>query len=692
MNPWREQNEPSRFVKQVLFSRIALEPVDEELPLEPNGMVSINDVEEDLLSRVEGEGSSNPFSRVRAEQFKDDKLLARAFAEPMSSVYSLVKSLSPTVILGGRGSGKTTILKSMTPEILLIRYNKNSLRELKAQGINYFGFYFKLESGSLSIHDNDTITSVILRNNPDSYTSQNYSKIFEQVERREFLDPMIRGGVLRCRHISLQEMNLKILKAIIEYLQSVNDQGQRFMSISRSEESRVVEEILSLFGIFDDSPKNFGTLLRVIDAELSKISRYLQEVVFSYLNKQEASWVPTTADFLDTAIGKLVHKIEELDGIQFYLLFDEFENLMWFQQEIINEWVKTSSNFTVKVASKNNGIYSSDTIERQSLQQGHDIHTVQLDYDLTDVRDFSEYKDLLKRLSTNLLRIAGYRCTDIQYILSDPDFIEVPEEQIRAEIKHIRQTRRLKFSEDNFKKYKEKLEIAAVFRILRKEKRLKTYHGLSIFAYLSSGIIRAFLNLAGMAINFAEESKLNMSRDFHIPAETQSRAAFIVSKVWLERVPKQYNFGRNGSKMYELILDIGEILRRKLLKDPNEPETLAISIRNPDLLEDPSFSDLRHLLDKAVRESLLMERIESDTPLPKDPLKNKTRDFSLNRIYAPVLRLSYRTRWRGFKLRTEEFARLIDHSERDRTKLMLLNRAPGRGIEDDSSLDDFGGD
>jgi len=79
---------------------------------------------DNLISKIEGKESPNPFRRVRAEYFHNNyPLLASVFAEPEKEKYDMIQGENPIIIFGGRGSGKTMILKSLTPEILALRYN-----------------------------------------------------------------------------------------------------------------------------------------------------------------------------------------------------------------------------------------------------------------------------------------------------------------------------------------------------------------------------------------------------------------------------------------------------------------------------------------------------------------------------------------------------------------------------------------
>ena len=108
----------------------------------------------ELLTKVESAESKNPFRRVRAEYFHDDyNLIGLAFAEPEREKYEMLQEPKPIIIFGGRGSGKTMLLKSLIPDALFARLKIKSFAEARAKGINFLSVYFKLKKGSLLIYD-----------------------------------------------------------------------------------------------------------------------------------------------------------------------------------------------------------------------------------------------------------------------------------------------------------------------------------------------------------------------------------------------------------------------------------------------------------------------------------------------------------------------------------------------------------
>jgi len=74
-----------------------------------------------------------------------------AFAEPEKEKYDMIQEPKPILIFGGRGSGKTMILKSLIPEVIISRLNVSTFQDARKRGINFFGIYFRLKKGKTLI-------------------------------------------------------------------------------------------------------------------------------------------------------------------------------------------------------------------------------------------------------------------------------------------------------------------------------------------------------------------------------------------------------------------------------------------------------------------------------------------------------------------------------------------------------------
>jgi hypothetical protein len=673
---------PIKEVKSVIIPAMKGFKFYEDYDRELYSLVSVLNKEQkddpkELLSKVEGAELGNPFRRVRAEHFHEDyKLIASAFAEPETEKYDIIREPKPIVIYGGRGSGKTMILKSLLPEVIISRYKVNTFEQAKIKGLQFFSIYFRLKRGSLLIYDYHPIVEMGFLKTKIPYDYELYKTLIEKAKKNHSDDePVLTAGITAAWVVSLNELNLKVIATTLDNI--VDLQNKQILKISRECEEKIVYQIVQKLDETKElTTKSFHDLSAYIYLEIKKIERYLQSLALPFANPA-VNWCQTGLELLDDVYKIITECIPDLKGVSIYLLFDELENLRPFQQIIINEWIKTAQNFTVKVASKFNGMYTPMTQQGQPLQDGQDYFTFVLDYDLFDPKKSSVYQNLLLQISKKLLEIEGYKETDLRKQLQGLTEPELPPELVNKEIEEIRRYAGLEFSSDKLEEYRNKMDLAATFRLLRKRERIdgrtskkKMYAGFETYAYLSSGIIRIFLNLVGMAFYKAAGEGINVKDGHPIPAEHQSWAAYTVSKAWLEKIP--VNLEENGETMYQFIVDIGSILRERLLHNSSEPETLTISVKDPSNLKPDSL--LSMLLEHSVMESILYERLMTSSMKPK--LAEKiAKEYSLNRIYSPVLEVSYRPRWpRGSEFSIDELASLINPEERDDTRKKLQKR------------------
>ncbi|MFX1538409.1 MAG: hypothetical protein ACFFDI_29815, partial [Promethearchaeota archaeon] len=167
--------------------------------------------------------------------------------------------------------------------------------------------------------------------------------------------------------------------------------------------------------------------------------------------------------------------------------------------------------------------------------------------------------------------------------------------------------------------------------------------------------------------------KVNVKGGERIPARCQTWAANIVSIAWLDRIRGVYDMHQHGEKTYQLVLDLGDIFRERLLNHLTEPETITISIQHPLNLRARVCSALKQILNDGTKESVFYERKQSMKP--KTPLASQTKEYVLNRVYAPVLGSSYRPRWpRAVSLTTNDLLGLLDENKRPQTKQKLLKQ------------------
>jgi len=425
----------------------------------------------ELLTKVESAESKNPFRRVRAEYFHDDySLLGLAFAEPEKEKYEMLQESKPVIIFGGRGSGKTMILKSLIPDALFARLNVKTFKEARENGVNFLSVYFRLKKGSLLLYDDHPVLEMGFQKTGISKDYELYKRLMDKLRRNEIKDePILTAGINAAWAISLNELNLKVLKTIIQTLGRL--QGKSFIEINRKIEEALASQIFfKLTGQEDNRIKTFDDLQRFLDQELQKIDLYSQNLAIPFTTPV-VNWCRPGLEFLDDTCEIITSNIPDLNKVRFFLLFDEFENLRPFQQIIINEWIKTAHNFSIKLTAKFEGMYTRETNQLgQPLQDGQDYFTYELDYDLCDEKKKALYQNLLLQISQKLLTIEDYAEKDVSKLLEISKERELPQKLIDNEIKNIRTTAGLNFLPEKINDYRNKLEIAAIFRLLRKGK------------------------------------------------------------------------------------------------------------------------------------------------------------------------------------------------------------------------------
>ena len=657
-----------------------------------------------LLSKIESPESRNPFRMVRAEFFRENyALLAKVFATPEKEKYDLLLENKPIFVIGGRGCGKTMLMKSLTPRVLLPRMKVTTYKEARDKGVNYFGIYFRLEKGSLLIYDYNSLIEMGFSQTGLPKDHELYKELLKILNRTKELsskeitdEPVLTAGLNAVWAISLNELNFKILKTILRELNGLRKESTPVIDINENVERKITEEISELLDLEDQNLRSFQELIKYINKELHKISNYIQDISTPHANPQ-VNWRRPDIKFLDDSIKIIEDNIDDLNGCTFYLLFDEFENFRPFQQSIIIEWVKTSNYFVPKVACKFEGIYTKLTLQGQSLQFGEDCpHPIELDYDLMDNHDKDEYQKLLKKICANLLEIEGYKNLDITTLLKNPHDLEISQDEIDKEIQKIRESSELAFDPDKIKDYRNKLQIAAIFRLLKEKRKVKgrkskkkVYAGFETYTYLSSGIIRIFLNLIGMAFYKAEGDGKDIKNGKAITVEDQTWASYVVSRAWLEKIPENYDLREHGERTYQFIVDIGDLLEDRLLNHPTEPECLSLTLSDPINLSSENNAMLNDILSYSERESILYKRKETVAYKPKQSTETKVREYLLNRIYSPILGLSYRTRWGRNKFTTTELIGLLEESKRKETMRNLKVRIKKEEMGAETKLFDY---
>ena len=200
----------------------------------------------------------------------------------------------------------------------------------------------------------------------------------------------------------------------------------------------------------------------------------------------------------------------------------------------------------------------------------------------------------------------------------------------------------------------------------------KMFSGHRDLAFVSSGVIRYFQEIVGLAYYLQAEAT---GAGFPIAPEHQSKAVHAVSGYNLATLSR--NVERYGEQLKYLLLDLGDCLRQKLLHHASEPEAARIAIVDPEqMTANPTLASIGPFLNLGVREGIFQISNARPGMRPKHVEDPQPLEFNIARIFAPVLQISPRLRW-STRLSCHELSGLLDPQKRRRTKSSILKRIGG---------------
>ena len=294
---------------------------------------------------------------------------------------------------------------------------------------------------------------------------------------------------------------------------------------------------------------------------------------------------------------------------------------------------------------------------------------------MEDDGDFTRYIALLERIATNLLRSEGLEPTSLADLLPTGEQQEVEQEELTQEILDLLKMPRADFDKLPEKERRAKITYyreAGVYRMLygrRGRRTEKRFAGHRQLAFISSGVIRYFQELLGMAYHLQVGSEC--SSPLVIQPENQSRAVHTVSSHNLATLSR--NVETYGEQLKYFLLDLGDCLRHKLLHHTSEPEAGRLSIRDPQSLKTDQYASLDKLLNLGVREGVFQTVGGRPGMRPKHTDDPQPVEFNISRVYAPVLQFSPRLRWTS-SVSCSELCGLLDAEKRKSTKTKMLKR------------------
>ena len=556
------------------------------------------------VSKAFSASGANPFRRTRAEYFEEDiELLARTFAPPDQRRLNKLEDLAPCILEGPRGTGKSMLLMSL-------RARNRLTQQRNGVTVKIFGSYLKLTRGALTNvvdvgQSGGDIAALLKETSSQELFACIYESIVSEVQY------CIQNNLLSCSGNDLKALSLDL---------------SRLIAIDECES---IEEVL-----------------RALTRLRQSIAGYLRRRIV-YGEQVNVPTVVFDIDILGKAIELLKKNVREIRDHRFLILLDEYENLFEFQQEIVNGIAKISTpNFSIKIARKRSAAYPSSTPLGQELQETHDYSRINLVYDLSNSHQRKAFLTLLRRFVINLIREELQQNISLNELLPKFSAREVSEERWLDAVCELIKVDRNEFDTWPKNRQREKLTyygVAATYRCLRGRQK-KRFSGQDELALVSSGIIRYFQEILAIAYYLWEESTGKDTKLDAISPEFQNKAVHLVSAHNLTSLSR--NVQGYGESLRYFLLDLGGCLRHKLLRHRSEPEAARITIKDPVYLTDQSMTELKAVLDAGVREGVF--EIPDGLPgfLPRHLNESQPIEYVICRMYAPVLGISPRARWR----------------------------------------------
>lgn len=647
------------------------------------------------------------FSKNRNEESKEDNWAD--FVVPQFLNDLEIKSQSKAiVIMGGRGCGKTTLLRYFCHATQF----SPRRQEVPDDALTHIGLYWRADTNFLNSFAGG------------EQTSETWKAAFEHL--------------LAC----------ELGKEIIRSLRSLNCNPER------QQKYGLLDELdLSVLKDFDDA---LGSTLTELDRYLQRSRTHLAMWINNLDTYPKPTFLPVGL-FLRTLISALQEQIAYIKNSTFAVFIDEYENLRDEQQRFINGLLKHGSPPIIfNIALKRNGWQTQQTIGSESIEDISDFRVIDLEnYLIADFDLFAaellffrlaehepELLDKLPIVPDNLRSIehidqryqdATYRSNVIsaaekmlprvgeraaaQEIIRDPRLREILVNKINEALKKRGvQLPATNFIDDDFPEVSVLMpalinrprenpeQLIAEFAELKSgnESRLSPsgslvtnnlfgcvnsiyldarrnsilFSGFTALTLISRGNIRHLLELIHRIFKVCEAPE-----DGELPVVAplvQANAIRDASESILSTVN---GHGTHGPQLYALALCLGSIFRERHRGDKqSEPETNHFTLAGGEISE-----KLRNYLYEAEKWSVLF--ISRETKMKATG--SISSDYILNPIFSPYFQISFRKK-RSLQVSATQLLQILEGDQRARDTLV---RELGRQ-ETNSSVEGglFGGE
>ena len=598
---------------------------------------------------------SQLFGSYKAEWLKEQ--MFDLFTEP--SYFPELLTARPCMVIGGRGTGKTTVLRSLSYE------GQFALRGRDPKTIpdwRYYGIYYRVNTNRVTAFRGPELSH------------ERWIKVFAHY------------------------FNLLICDSTLRFLEWYN---LHFPTSTQLPEAACIKVAKSL------NLPDFKTLRELgdgVEAALIAFEAYINNVADNQpvlLSIQGAA--------LDILFEQLAH-LPPFKGKHFFLLLDEYENFEDYQQQVINTLIKHSGQlYTFKIGVKELGWRQRTTLnENEQLISPADYVRIPVMEKLENA--FEEFA--LKVCNDRISRISlgdgtAAKALDIKTLL--PDLAEEqeaelldptgeilrecnveieaavapsPEIQEMAGLERLflcfwartqRKTLREVIAErvaspSDWKTRYGNYKHALLFALRRGKSGIrKHYAGWTVFTQLASCNIRYILELVEQSLLLHLHSEASITEP--VSYANQTLAA---QKVGKKNLSELEGLSVHGAQLTKLLLGLGRVFQT-LAADPSghTPEVTQFHLQDAERSQEVNTA-VKNLLTSAVMHLALI-RLTGNKP--QDEADTREYDYMVHPIFSAFFVFSYR-RKRKMLISPEDILALVDRPKTTIRKILANQNRP----------------
>jgi len=627
------------------------------------------------------------FSKNRTEELGAD--VYKHFVVPrFYDQLDLLTARKPRLLIGGRGCGKTMLLRYLSYESSF-SIHRTSIPE---DAIEHLGLYWRIDTQFAAVMNK--------RGLPQDVWSSAFN---------HFLALLLSAEIVRC-----------VEKIAVSTCPVVKPNDLASLSFDR-------------LALFDNG---FGGNAVTFSRTLQDRLWIFESWVANVRKVSEPVFLPGVL-FLQALISHLKDSILALGAANFFVYVDEFENLLDYQQRILNTCIKHSETPLIfNIAMKRHGFQTKSTVGPEAIQniadyREYDLEEYLLDSNFPvfsaevlslnlsnagvgdvpiDVNGLQNPETLATRKAKDYIDIVSPWIKTLfpglshdglaAAVFSNETLVRKLQDRISAALKERGGTKPItSFFRPEFPQAS--IVVAALlhrrrltFDDIEKEMNLLAagkpnkftgaqgwihnnfigcllwlyeshssfcplFSGFEVFCLLARGNLRHFLELCHVSLNQMSEAQILALTP--VPPVLQAKAARQASTTFINEIPA---FGRYGDRLHTFVFRLGSLFalahRRPSQSEP-EQSHFAVTSGSSRIKDETT-----EFLNEAEKWSVIYREEETKV---KDNVKVISFDYILNPIYSPYFNITYRKK-RKVELTQGDLETLIHGSFNDANELL----------------------